>query len=98
MPRRLAFFVLVLTAITSALVPGLGSAEAAPWTGEPTLISGTSRYDSGEWIYTDFVYDDYGADTTPGGQPNVVSLASTSGDFRYPNGTTVAGNAADIVE
>ncbi|HVM41834.1 MAG TPA: prolyl oligopeptidase family serine peptidase, partial [Acidimicrobiia bacterium] len=56
------------------------------------------RYDAGEWIYTDFVYDDYGADTTPGGQPNVVSLAPTSGDFRYPDGAEYADNAADIVE
>jgi len=71
---------------------------ARPWVGESALISGTSRYDRGEWISTDFVYDDFGADTVPAGQTNVVNLAPSSGDFRYPNGTTAAGNAADIVE
>ena len=89
--------VLVLIAALSA-IPAGASGPSGVWTGEPTLISGTSRYDAGEWIYTDFVYDDYGADTVPAGQSNVVSLAPTSGDFRYPNGTTAAGNAADIVE
>ncbi len=54
--------------------------------------------DHGEWIYTDFVYDDYGADTGAWGQPNVVSLAGTVGDARYPDGEAFADNAADIVE
>lgn len=86
-----------LLAVAALGAPPAG-AVAHPWIGEPTLISGTSRYDRGEWIYTDFVYDDYGADTIPAGQPNVVTLASTSGDFRYPAGAAFAGNAADIVE
>ncbi|HVL33484.1 MAG TPA: prolyl oligopeptidase family serine peptidase, partial [Actinomycetota bacterium] len=89
---------LVLALVTAAPFQARATAESAAWAGSQTLISGTSRYDAGEWIYTDFVYDDYGADTVPAGQPNVVSLASTTGDFRYPNGTTAAGNAADIVE
>jgi len=71
-------------------------AQAQPdsaWTGAATLIGGTARYDRGEWIHTDYVYDDYGADTGPAwGQPNVVSLASTAGDARYPEGLE---NAAD---
>lgn len=91
-----------LTGILAALlllgVLPAGADGPAPWTGKPTLIGGTSRYDAGEWIYTDFVYDDYGADTIPGGQPNVVTLASTSGDFRYPAGPSFGANAADIVE
>ena len=111
MPRRnpviLIAVLALLTAVPAgavALNPPAGApvvtgralaAELKPWVGEPTLVSGTSRYDAGEWIANDFVYDDYGADTTPGGQPNVVSLAPTSGDFRYPTGL---GNAADIVE
>ncbi|HVL90503.1 MAG TPA: hypothetical protein VM841_09760 [Actinomycetota bacterium] len=84
-------------AADSALIASPVSSTAA-WTGTPTMIAGTSRYDAGEWIYTDFVYDDYGADTTPAGQPNIVSLASTSGDFRYPRTPAYAGNAADVVE
>ena len=92
---------ILLTAV-ALLAAGLPVAPAradAAWEGRPTLISGTSRFDSGEWIYTDFVYDDYGADTGPAwGQPNVVSLASTVGDARYPDGEAFADNAADIVE
>ena len=86
-------------ALLGGLLPIAPVRAATPWSGQPTLISGTSRLDSGEWIYTDFVYDDYGADTGPAwGQPNVVSLASTVGDARYPDGEAYADNAADIVE
>ena len=79
-------------------LPVAPASAAAAWRGEPTLISGTSRLHHGEWIYTDFVYDDYGADTGAWGQPNVVSLASTNGDARYPRGKAFKDNAADIVE
>ncbi len=89
---------LVCVLIAVAALPVQAHAAAEPWSGMSNRISGTFGYDQGEWIYTDFVYDDYGADTVPAGQSNVVSLASTTGDFRYPNGTTEAGNAADIVE
>lgn len=93
--------ILLTLVVVAAGLPLTGSPARAdrPWRGEPTLISGTSRFDSGEWIYTDFVYDDYGADTAPAaGQPNVVSLAPTVGDARYPDGKAFADNAADIVE
>jgi predicted esterase len=94
--RRSLFTLVFLLAGFLPLAPARAD---APWSGRPTLISGTSRLDAGEWIYTDFVYDDYGADTGPAwGQPNVVSLASTVGDARYPDGDAYADNAADIVE
>jgi hypothetical protein len=32
------------------------------WTGEPSLIGGTARLDGGELIYTDYLFDAYGAD------------------------------------
>lgn len=93
-------FVLVALALAAGAVTAITPARAsgAPWVGSPTLISGTSRLDAGEWIHTDFVYDDYGADTGEWGQPNVVSLASTAGDARYPDGSAYLKNAADIVE
>lgn len=96
MPR----IALIAAALAATALPSLRPAEAAdvPWTGTPTYLGGTSRYDAGEWIYTDFVFDDYGADTGAWGQPNVVSLASTTGDARYPAGDLFRGNAADIVE
>ncbi|HUQ40297.1 MAG TPA: hypothetical protein VM030_09090 [Acidimicrobiales bacterium] len=100
--RRRAFALAVLVVITAGLI-GLPKATAAPpgpasWVGSATMVAGTARYDQGEWIYNDFVYDDYGADTGSWGQPNVVSLAGASGDARYPTGPEFAGNAADIVE
>ena len=99
-PLHWGFVVLGWNALA---LPGvaLAPAEAGPgkpWKGEPSSIGGTARYDRGEWIYTDFVYDDYGADTGTWGQPNVVGLAPTSGDARYPRGDEYADNAADIVE
>jgi pimeloyl-ACP methyl ester carboxylesterase len=90
---------LPLAVLVTGCLPVAPARADTPWSGQPTLISGTSRLDHGEWIYTDFVYDDYGADTGPAwGQPNVVSLASTVGDARYPDGKAYADNAADIVE
>ncbi|HEX9776218.1 MAG TPA: hypothetical protein VGB83_11670 [Actinomycetota bacterium] len=87
--------VLLSTILVLAGMPAM----ADPPTGvSPKKIAGTWRYQTGKWIYTDFVYDDYGADTIARGQPNVVTLAPTAGDFRYPGGDTEAGNAADIVE
>lgn len=98
MPRRVLILMMFLLPSISAAINVGAMGVPTSWVGDPTLISGTSRYDAGEWIYTDFVYDDYGADSTPAGQANVVSLASTAGDFRYPSGPSFAGNAADIVE
>ena len=96
MTRRV---LLTVAALLAGCLPLAPAQAGSSWTGQPTLISGTSRMDAGEWIYTDFVYDDYGADTGPTwGQPNVVSLAPTVGDARYPDGAAYSDNAADIVE
>lgn len=97
MTKRPLFTLLTALMLATAM-PAAATDDFGGWTASPTLVSGTSRYQHGEWIYTDFVYDDYGADTIPAGQTNVVSLAPTSGDFRYPSGDTFSGNAADIVE
>lgn len=100
--RRSAAVVAALVAATGLVtVPAIAAddeSEHSEWTAEPTLVGGTSRYDHGEWVYNDFVFDDYGADTGSWGQPNYVSLAGTSGDGRYPVGEQFADNAADIVE
>ena len=98
---RCALFIAALAVAAGAVVVPNAAAAPAPrgqWVGEAPMIAGTSRYDRGEWIYNDFVFDDYGADTGSWGQPNVVSLAGTTGDARYPEGDQYAGNAADIVE
>lgn len=91
---------MLTTAGTGALAGSLDTAEdeLAPdegWEGEPTHLGGTDRYDGGEWIHQDFVYDDYGADTGGGSQP--IGLAHTAGDFRYPEDPVYAQNAADVL-
>jgi hypothetical protein len=84
--RRLAALLVAPLLATGLVAPGAGAAperaSGPSWKGQPTLIGGTSRYDRGEWIHTDFVYDDHGADTGTWGQPNVVGLAPTAGDAR----------------
>lgn len=90
-----------LAALVAMGVPAVGAtvdgSAANDWVGASTMVGGTSQVDAGEWIYQDFVYDDYGADIGRGSS-NIVSLAPTTGDFRYPAGSSFAGNAADIVE
>lgn len=95
--RRLSL--VALLGVMLGILPVV-SLEAAhdPWTGASTMLGGTARYDSGEWIHQDFVYDDYGADTQSRGAEQIVSLAPTSGDFRYPTDPKYGNNAADITE
>lgn len=97
--RSLTLAIALMVAVGAASLPLRASAAVGdPWIAESSLVSGMGEYVAGEWIYTDFVYDDYGADTIPSGQPNHVSLAPTSGDFRYPSAAKYGANAADIVE
>lgn len=86
-------------ATTTSADAGAGSTAttASTWQAPSSMVGGTAQVDGGEWVYQDFVYDDYGADMGRGGS-NVVTIAPTTGDFRYPAGSQHAGNAADIVE
>jgi hypothetical protein len=62
----------------------------------PLLVSGTEAYVAGEYLYQDFLYDDYGSDTDGRG---AGALSNGAGNIEYP--TTRArygGNAADLVE
>jgi dienelactone hydrolase len=43
---------------TSKAVDG----DIGDWVGEPSRIGGTARFDAGEHIYSDFLFDAYGAD------------------------------------
>jgi hypothetical protein len=73
------------------------------WHAKPILVSGTSAYRHGEWLYQDYLFDDHGAVGTP--DPNTPYSTSdflfspTAGTYTYP--TDVAryhDNAADLVE
>jgi hypothetical protein len=72
------------------------------WKAPPTLVSGTSAYRDGEWMYQDYLYDDHGAlgvldPTTPYKLVDFL-FSTTSGTFTYPTARKYADNAADLVE
>jgi hypothetical protein len=79
------------------------------WQAPPILISGTSAYRQGEFLYQDWLYDDHGAhgahrdqndaQESPGGNGTSGDLFSTpNGTYTYPTSPAYAGNAADLVE
>lgn len=79
--------------------------NTGPWRAEPILISGTSAYRDGEWLYQDFLFDDHGATGVPaprsaddpyGTSTNLYS--PSGGTFLYPKAKEYAHNAADLVE
>lgn len=86
--------------------------NAPPWIAEPILVSGASAYRAGEFLYQDFLYDDYGAaavlplDPTAPPIPRAVLPSSNdafifsprTGNLRYPDEPVFAGNGADLVE
>ena len=47
---------------TTAPRPKVVDGRVGDWLGEPTRVSGTSRYDAGELVHSDFLFDAHGAD------------------------------------
>lgn len=82
---------LLLTALAaSVLVPWHAEARRVPASGDPLLgplVSGTSTYVDGVFVWTDYAYDDRGADAN--GRPG--------GDTAYP-ATMSPNNVADLVQ
>src|SRR3954471_13889530 len=80
--RRVVFVALLaLAAVPSSASAACSTGHRADgsdcdWRGTPSLISGTSRYSRGEFIYSDFVHDDAGA--------NVDGLTSNNPDPPQP--------------
>ncbi len=71
------------------------------WQAPPILISGTTAYRDGEFLYQDYLYDDHGAHeladpTDPRAQGDTFS--KPNGTYTYPTGPGYANNAADLVE
>lgn len=77
----------------------------------PVQVSGTEVYQAGEYVYTDYLYDDHGAQTSPLNSTDqsasndttvnglsANALAYQAGNVRYPTDPVYAGNAADLVE
>jgi predicted esterase len=72
-----------------------------PWEAKPILVSGTTAYRKGEFLYQDFLYDDTGARIVhdPNDPRTAGNLFSKpNGTYTYPTAEGYANNAADLVE
>ncbi len=72
-----------------------------PWEARPILVSGTTAYRKGEFLYQDFLYDDTGARLAfdPNDPRTAGNLFSKpNGTYTYPTAEDYANNAADLVE
>jgi dienelactone hydrolase len=88
-------------AAPAAAAPHHADGDLADWAGEPTYLAGRTQVSRGELIYTDYLYDDYGADMNRLPDPPAfrANLAPTAGDYRYPADPGRYGyNAADLRE
>src|SRR4051812_36842511 len=81
--------------------------NGAGWSAPPILISGTTAYRDGEFLYQDYLYDDHGANggqrdqNDPRGQAAGTSsdlFSEPNGTYTYPTDGAYAMNAADLVE
>jgi dienelactone hydrolase len=76
------------------------------WHAAPLMASGADAYVRGEYLYQDFVFDSYGANTTNAPLPPDVtpstsdqSSSAPTGDVVYPTDAKTYGfNAADLLE
>ena len=106
--RTLALAALALA--PAATAPPLAAAAKSPahrsdgklsdWRGTPTNLGGRTQLSKGELIYSDYLYDDYGADANGIADRTTfrANLAPTSGDYRYPSDPRYGLNAADLRE
>lgn len=73
----------------------------APFRAAPILVSGTTAYRKGEFLYQDYLYDDNGArGTTDPADPKLSGnlFSKQNGTYTYPSDERYADNAADLVE
>jgi hypothetical protein len=76
--------------------------NTGPWGAPPILISGSSAYRGGEFVYQDFLYDDHGArgarDPEDPFSSEDFAFSPKYGTLTYPTDEVYANNAADLVE
>jgi hypothetical protein len=73
--------------------------DPADWTGQPTGINGTGRHDAGEYIWTDYPFDDAGTGELRYPGEREAGTARDGGVDRVSaRNARYGGNAADIVE
>jgi hypothetical protein len=75
--------------------PSFPSAPGWPGTEAFSRTSGTGRLSEGALLWTDWLFDDHGAITVPGGNPDQTGGSPSFGGFTYPAGKSFA-NGADI--
>jgi dienelactone hydrolase len=83
----------------TAVAPEL--TNAGIWRASPILVSGTTAYRGGEFLYQDYLYDDHGAHELPDPADPRASgdtFSKPNGTYTYPTGPGYANNAADLVE
>jgi hypothetical protein len=76
-------------------------ANAGIWKAQPILVSGTTAYRRGEFLYQDYLYDDNGAHLTADpSDPRMAGnlFSKQNGTYTYPTDSAYANNAADFVE
>jgi hypothetical protein len=87
---------------TPAVAPELTNAPGSVWRARPTLVSGTSAYRQGEFLWQSWLFDDHGAYGYPPnadyGTDNGSVFSYASGTYQYPTDSAYAGDAADLVE
>jgi hypothetical protein len=85
-----------------AVAPELTNAPGSVWHANPTLVSGTSAYRQGEFLWQSWLFDDHGAygypPNTDYGTDNGSVFSYASGTYQYPTGPAYADDAADLVE
>ena len=84
---------------SAAIAPEL--TNTGIWHAPPILISGTTAYRNGEFLYQDYLYDDHGArevldPTDPRASGDTFS--KPNGTYTYPTGPGYNNDAADLVE
>jgi dienelactone hydrolase len=80
--------------------------DAGGWPAAPLMVSGADAYMEGEYLYQDFVYDSFGANTTNAPLPpdpvpaaGDTTFSGLTGDMVYPtDAATYAFDAADLLE
>lgn len=81
--------------LIAAVLNALNGCASAPELGE--LISGTVAYVNGTFVWTDYAYDDRGANQTAASGGDRTNSALAGGDAVYP-AEIPGGNAADLIQ
>jgi len=82
--------------------PQLENRPGSGWHADPLLVSGAAAYESGEYLYQGYLFDDHGGAGVPdaGNDPMLQSFlfAAKYGSLTYPTDPVYANNAADLLE